>query len=138
MIAFDSGHRPSRPSMECSRRDVSPAGGKIDWTRELQADWLPMVVEPCAFLIHQEYEVDAERVFGFDARQRRCYYAHTFLLPSSRSDDDEEFYSVVAYAESVHAWLLRDERWLVHRLVHVDEDCPSSHSFYAFSASCPG
>jgi hypothetical protein len=52
-----------------------------------------------------------------------------------RSDDDEEFYQVVAYAELLSAWRLRDGRWLIYRLIKREGERGSG--FYSFSDRMP-
>lgn len=117
------------------RRRVSDSGDQPWWHR-LPAQWRDMVVAPLAFDLFREPELDAERVFGYDPDGKACYYAHRYLLREPRSDDGEEFYAAAAYAESVTAWLLRDERWLIHRCVHVDDDF-DGRGFYSFSEHMP-
>lgn len=118
-----------------NRRRVSDSGDQ-PWWRNLPTEWRDMVVTPLAFDLFREADLDAERVFGYDHDGVACYYAHRYVLREPRSDDGEEFYAAPAYAESVSAWLLRDERWLIHRIVRVGEDC-GGRGFYSFSESMP-
>lgn len=121
----------------CPRQALAPATEACDWRDRLPKNWRAMVVAPGEFTRHREYEIAAERIFGTDEDGRRCFYAHSYVLPGCRSDDDEEFYAVIVYAESVRAWRLRDDRWLIYRIVHTDEDCTPSRGFYSFSEHCP-
>jgi hypothetical protein len=95
-----------------------------------------MAVPPLSFDLFREEQLEAERVFGYDADGMACYYAHRYQLREPRSDDGEEFYAAPSYGESVVAWLLRDERWLIHRIVRVGEH-GEGQSFYSFSESMP-
>lgn len=108
-----------------------------DWQQALPAEWRAAAVAPLSFAIHREYEMPACRSFGYDADGAPCYYRHAFLLGAPRSDDDEEFYEAVVYGEEVEAWRLRDERWLVWRIVRQDEDCRAPRGFYSFSEQMP-
>ncbi|THG77213.1 hypothetical protein E5198_16795 [Pseudomonas sp. A-1] len=70
------------------------------------------------------------------ANQVACYYTHDFRVEELRTDDDEEFYVCTLYGESLAAWLLRDGRWLIHRIVRNDEHC-EGQAFYSFSPAMP-
>lgn len=114
-----------------------PAGNSPDWLRFLPDEWRDMVIAPLDFQQHREYEMAAMRCFGYDVDGAACYYAHSYALNESRSDDDEDFYEVVAYGESVHAWRLRDERWLTYRVVYTGGDALPARGFYSFSDKAP-
>lgn len=107
-----------------------------DWQAYLPAEWRAMVVEPLDFKQHREYEISAARCFGYDVDGATCYYTHSYALNQSRSDDDEEFYEVVTYGETVHAWRLRDDRWLNYRVVYSGDGAPG-RGFYSFSEQAP-
>ena len=107
------------------------------WRARLPPEWLSMVVSPLTLHRHREYEALAERVFGEDEDGRRCFYEHVFVLVDGRSDNDEDYYSVLTYGESVRAWRLRDERWLIHRVIRTDEAERAALGFYSFSEQCP-
>ena len=102
-----------------------------DWLLFLPDEWRDMVIEPLDFQQHREYEMAAMRSFGYDVDGLTCYYAHSYALNESRTDDDEDFYEVVAYGESVHAWRLRDERsgWSTPVLT-----APAAVAFTAFQS----
>jgi len=106
------------------------------WRERLPLAWLAMVREPTRFEVFRDDELAAERCFGYDANRVACYYAHTFRIEELRTDDDEEFYVCTLYGESLVAWLLRDGRWLIHRIVRSDEHC-EGQAFYSFSQSMP-
>jgi hypothetical protein len=110
---------------------------KPDWLLFLPAEWRDMVIEPLDFKQHREYEMAAMRTFGYDVDGAACYYAHSYALNQSRSDDDEDFYEIVAYGELVHAWRLRDERWLTYRVVYTGSDGMTARGFYSFSDEAP-
>ena len=109
----------------------------IDWSRHLPADWREQVVAPLDFTEHREYEMPASRRFGYDEDGTLCFYAHSYAMTESRSDNDEDFYEVVAYGETVHAWRLRDERWLTYRVIQTAEDGDAQRGFYSFSDQAP-
>jgi hypothetical protein len=116
---------------------AGPAGPTPDWQAFLPAEWRDMVIAPLDFKQHLEYEMAATRSFGYDVDGAACYYAHSYLLNESRSDDDEDFYEVVAYGESVHAWRLRDERWLTYRVVYAGGEGSPGRGFYSLSEQAP-
>lgn len=108
-----------------------------DWAARLPAAWREMVCVPLRFVAHREYEMTASRCMGYDEDAQLCYYAHHYLIEVSRSDDDEEFYTDVSGGESVHAWRLRDERWLIHRQPIAGDCQAASRGFYTFSTEPP-
>jgi hypothetical protein len=108
-----------------------------DWRQLLPADWRAAAIAPLTFAIHREYEIPASRTLGYDEEEKACYYHHAFLLRAPCSDDDEEFYETIVYGEEVHAWRLRDERWLIWRIVRAEGDCRGNRGFYSFSENMP-
>jgi hypothetical protein len=122
---------PARPGLRKGRFDKEPV-----WLEHLPDEWLDAVEVPLYFEQYSEYEINAERAVGYDADDRPCFATHRFLLTSLVSDDDEEFYEVVAYAEEMVAWRMRDERWLVYRRNSANQG-GQPRSFYAFSAEMP-
>lgn len=107
------------------------------WLTCLPGGWRDMVIEPLDFRQYREYEMAAGRTFGYDVDGLTCYYAHSYALTQSCSDNDEDFYEVIAYGETVHAWRLRDDRWLIHRVIQTDVDCPPGRGFFTFAESHP-
>lgn len=116
----------------------SPERAGFAWQRHLPAEWRDSVVTAIDFTEHREYEMAASRCFGSDEEGHPCFYAHDYALDTIRSDDDEEYYPVVAYGETVRAWRLRDERWLVYRRIDTGEDGSPGRAFYSFSDCPPG
>jgi hypothetical protein len=94
-----------------------------------------MVIAPLSLETYRDYEMAAERVVGRDEDDAPCYCASRFIVTETRSDDDEEFYQVAAYAEAISAWRLRDGRWLIHRLITRDGE--RSTGFYSFGDDMP-
>lgn len=107
-----------------------------DWQKHLPEAWLGAVDHPLYFKRYNEYEICAERSVGYDADDSPCFTAHQFILTSMASDDDEEFYEVVTYAEEMAAWRLRDERWLIFRTI-TTAPCNAPRGFYAVSPDMP-
>lgn len=118
-------------------RERRSARDRTDWLAYLPSEWREMAIAPLDFVEHREYEVAARRCQGYDVDGNACYYAHGYVLTEPRSDDDEEFYQVVAYSETVHAWRLRDDRWLIHRIVHHCGEGAPGRGFYSFAEQCP-
>lgn len=86
-----------------------------DWRSLLPSEWLHEAVAPAVFRVFREFEMPARRVLGYDSANRPCYCSYDYRLVDLRSDDDEDFYEALVYGESLTAWRLRDERWLIHR-----------------------
>ncbi len=85
------------------------------WSADLPAHFSALVVAPVALEVHREYEMQAERVQGRDSANAPCFYEHRYVLTQLRCDDDEVFYEVPVYVETLTSWRLIDERWLVCR-----------------------
>mgnify|MGYP000854860711 FL=1 len=113
------------------------AANPVDWRRHLPARWADRVVEALDFTRHVEYEMPAWRVQGHDADGALCFYAHDYLLTEGRSDNDEDFYTVVTAGEAVHAWRLYDDRWLIYRRLRGDDEHNAGRPFYSFSDRPP-
>ena len=114
-----------------------PAAESPDWRRHLPADWAGMVVEALDFTRHDEYEMPAWRILGHDADGMLCFYAHDYVLTEGRSDNDEDFYTVITAGETVRAWRLHDDRWLIYRCPRADDDQTLGRAFYSFSEKPP-
>jgi hypothetical protein len=108
-----------------------------DWKQGLPHEWRPMAIAPICFDRHRDYEIPAARTLGYDEEMKPCFYHHTYTLGSLCSDDDEEFYETLVYGEEVQAWRLRDDRWLIWRIVHEEGGCRGNRGFYSFSQSMP-
>ncbi len=115
-----------------TRRKRQPT---IDWRRDLPKEWQRLVISPLTIARFRDYEMAAERVVGRDEDEKPCYCSSRFVVMETRSDDDEEFYQIAAYAESLKAWRLRDGRWLIFRLISREGERGSG--FYSFSESMP-
>ena len=92
------------------------------WSSRLPPAWRGRVVAPCRFKVYREFEIPARRVLGFDTRGEICFRAHDYRLLDACSDDDEDFYGVLTYAESVVAWRLKEQGWLLYRRVESQVD----------------
>jgi hypothetical protein len=109
----------------------------LQWWRDLPAKWSGLVVVLTRFDVAREYEIFADRTCGYDEDDAPCYCAYRYLQTALRADDDDIFYEELLYAESLTAWRLRDERWLIFRKIAGNDDCNSTHSLYSFSDSMP-
>lgn len=125
-----AAHRSARPA----RRTADHPEG--DWKTHLPEEWRETVEVPLHFRHFAEYEINARRSLGYDADDRPCYTAHSYVLTRLTTDDDEEFYESIAYAEEVAAWRLRDERWLVFRKIDTGAGS-QQRGFYAISPDMP-
>lgn len=120
-----------------SARRTTEDGWTRRWREFLPDSWREQTIEALDFTEYREYEIAARRCFGSDEDSVRCFYAHDYALEAIRSDDDEEFYPVIAYGETVRAWRLRDGRWLIYRTVSTGEAGQQSSTFYSFSEQAP-
>lgn len=119
------------------RRSGCRDDGAPDWAAGLPVAWREMAETPLQFVEYREYEMPASRCLGYDADDKLCYYAHQYLIETCRSDDDEDFYRAIDGGETMRAWRLRDERWLI---LHqpITDDCTSpKRGFYSFSTEAP-
>ena len=107
-----------------------------DWTRHLPEGWQAMVETPLYFEHYSEYEINAKRSLGYDTDDKPCFTTHCFLLTCLASDDDEEFYEIVTYAEEMAAWRLRDARWLIYRRISTN-NCKQPNGFYSLGSAMP-
>lgn len=124
------------PSSDGKRRQESASDKYPAWARHLPEGWQRAIDTPLYFKQYSEYEIDADRILGYDADDLPCFTAHRFQLTSLASDDDEEFYEVVSYSEEMAAWRLRDERWLVFRSISTNT-CNAPRGFYAINPEMP-
>ena len=85
----------------------------VAWAEDLPAALRDWVVAPVYFQRHEDYEIRAARITGRDLTHQPCYCASHFVLTDLRADDDDLFYETPVYTESLTAWRLIDERWLV-------------------------
>lgn len=107
----------------------------LDWRKDLPRQWYDCVVAPMSLKSHRDYEMAAERVVGRDEDDTPCYCRTRFIVTETRSEDDEEFYQVAAYAEALTAWRLNDGRWLIHRLITREHE--RGTGFYRFGDGMP-
>lgn len=112
------------------------AEATTSWRAMLPARWCDAVEVPLYFEHHKEYEINARRSIGYDADDQPCFTAHNYTQTRLASDDDEEFYEVVAYAEQMAAWRMRDERWLIFRSITASQ-CTTARGFYSISPDMP-
>lgn len=102
------------PVCECERGAARTRGDsrlEMQWARDLPPDFAEAVRRPVDFERHVEPSLPAQKVHGFDARGRRCYYHHSYVL-STFCADDEFAHPVRRYAQIVSAWRLGSGRWL--------------------------
>lgn len=114
--------------------DLEPA--QPDWRKYLPADWQDAIDEPLYFAHYSEYEISAERSLGYDADDRPCFTCHRYQLTRPHPDDDEAFYETISYSEEMAAWRLRDERWLIFRMVSNGQGT-LPRGFYVISPEMP-
>ena len=107
------------------------------WREHLPPEYRELVIAPLDIRCYRDYEMTAERFVGEDEDNKPCFTAHRFGLFEPRSDDGEAFYSILAYGESLAAWRLRDDRWLIWREIMSEENCGEARSFYCLAQDMP-
>lgn len=119
------------------RRATCGAEDRHDWREGLPQDWLGQVVRPVFFSRHRDYEIEAERVIGYEVEDEPCYCSYRVVLAELRSDDDETWFMALSHAEQLIGWRLVDDRWLIRRQISQGEDCQGSQAFFTLSAEMP-
>jgi hypothetical protein len=107
------------------------------WYADLPREFKDLVMTPVQFERHQEYGIRAERVIGRDVFDRLCFCDFNYVDTRLLSDDDEAFYEVPAYSESVTSWRLVDARWLVCRTTRDRSTQTGYQTRIYLSASLP-
>ena len=102
---------PNAGRSACPARQAQANRWRTDLPHDLQA----LVVPPVTVDVFHEYEMQAERAQGRDTANTPCFSEFRYVLTELRSDDDELFYEMPVYAETLTSWRLIDERWLVCR-----------------------
>lgn len=119
-----------------SRHRTAESRHETLWRTELPSEWAHLVEVPLDFELYREYEMPAQRVVGRDVSGEACFVHHQYLL-SRVCSDGEECYEELDYYEEMHAWRLRDERWLIYRRVATGACTPATRGFYSFSPHMP-
>ena len=114
------------------RASAAAVEGAHHWRGYLPDAWADRVEAPLWVEEFQEYQLDAQRWVGYDADEQPCYTAHHYALPAQ----DASAGAAVAYSEMLAAWRLRDERWLVFRLIGAG-GAALPRGFYVFSPEMP-
>ena len=114
------------------RASAAAVEGAHNWRGYLPDAWADRVEAPLWVEKFQEYQLDAQRWVGYDADEQPCYTAHHVALPAQ----DASAGAAVAYSEMLAAWRLRDERWLVFRLIGAG-GAALPRGFYVFSPEMP-
>lgn len=122
--------QPARPG-------TCGAQARHDWREGLPPDWLAQVVQPVFFSRHRDYEIEAERVIGYEVEDEPCYCSYRVVLTELRSDDDETWFMQPVHAERLTGWRLVDARWLILRQISQGEDCLGVQAFFSFSGEMP-
>jgi hypothetical protein len=94
---------PNASGANCPYQD----GKTIPWSDELPQELQALVVAPVSFKVFQDYEMQPDHTHGCDAANQP-YCEFRYVLTQPRSDDDELFYEVPVYAESLTSWRLVD------------------------------
>jgi hypothetical protein len=123
----------SEISTDCPYRQAKV----IRWTDDLPPQLQGLVVAPVRFDVFQEFEMQADRTCGRDVTNQPCYSEFRFVVTQLRSDDDEVFFEVPVYAETLTSWRLLDERWLICRTISGKFDLAESQTSFSLSDTMP-
>lgn len=107
-----------------------------NWCRYLPEAWQDQVVAPLDVVAFREYEMDAERWVGRDGDDLPCYTAHRFVILAAEDRPGPAGTPRVAYSEEMAAWRLRDDRWLVFRMIGAAA-VTLPRGFYSISPAMP-
>jgi hypothetical protein len=107
---------------------------EVDWMARVPLLWRSLTIGPIWVEVNRDNEVGAERWLGYDEDEQPCYCRYRFQVPiGSLGGAGAE----AIYQEDLSAWRMRDDRWLIHRVICCQADGRASYSFYAFSTSMP-
>ena len=112
-------------------------GPKIGWQDDLPSLLKDLVVAPIRFEVFQEFEMLADHTCGLDSARKVCFSAFRHVLTALRSDDDEVFYEMPVFAQTLTSWRLLDERWLVCQACHDLQDHSVVQNRLSVSNSMP-
>lgn len=82
------------------------------WKAFLPQEYSDLAIKPITFEHNTESSVNADKIIGFDAQGKGCFYYHTFTLTEEGFDVDEFPILIDVYYERVIAWRIREGQWL--------------------------
>ena len=107
------------------------------WQQDLPPALKDLVITPVSFGVSRDYEMRAEHTHGRDVANQPCFSEFRFVVTELCSDDDEVFYEVPVYAESLTSWRLLDQRWLVCRTQVSGADQTGGQTSLSLSDTMP-
>jgi hypothetical protein len=120
------------PSRSRSKR-ASHLAREVVWSDRLPMLWRSLTIGPMWVDVNRDEDAGAERWLGYDEEEHPCYCRYRFHVPIGNLAGSSDG----VYSEDLAAWLMRDGRWLIHRIITCQADAGKSYSFYAFSESMP-
>jgi hypothetical protein len=112
---------------------------EVNWAERVPTLWRSLTIGPLWVDVNRDQEAGAERWIGYDEEEQPCYCRYQFQVPigamgggMSGTPEAEQ-----VYKEDLAGWRMRDDRWLIHRIITCQTDGVTSYSFYAFSESMP-
>lgn len=82
------------------------------WKAFLPQQYSDLAIKPIAFERNTEPSVNADKIVGFDAQGKGCFYYHSYRLTEEGFDIDEFPILINVYYERVVAWRIPDGQWL--------------------------
>ncbi|PQJ95563.1 hypothetical protein CXB77_15690 [Chromatium okenii] len=140
MLAYQQIFEALMPSAFCvygHHRQLAQRHCCPNWRAQLPLEWREQVIAPTSFRVFREYEIPARRIIGYDSNNQPCYCAYDYRLIDLRSDDDEEFYTALAYDESLVAWRLHNQHWLIYRCVGAFDENDHGEQQLSVAAQMP-
>jgi hypothetical protein len=108
----------------------------VSWADRLPPTWKDQVIGPLWVNVFRDPDIGAERWVGYNEDEQACYCHYRFML--AQGDDPlHPGEQRLGYSEDLVAWLMRDGRWLIHRIIFSAAEQPASNSFYALSEHMP-
>ena len=109
-------------SVGAVQRQTRRSCNDVQWWREVPWYLKDLVVPPVQFLIHQEYEIQADRTLGHDQWDAACYCAFRYVQRQLHAADCDPTPVAPVYAQTMDAWRLVDGNWLVLTRTFADFD----------------
>lgn len=106
-------------------------GVDVNWAARVPVLWRSLTIGPLWIDVYRDKDTQAERWIGYDEEEQPCFCRHAFQL------DIGALAGKAGYMEDLMAWRMRDDRWLIHRIIKCHADGRRSYAFYSFAETMP-
>lgn len=107
------------------------------WQDGLPERWKDCVVVPAFFWHHRDYEIQAERIVGYEDEDQPCYCEYRIDFERAKASGPAPAAEVPQYWEHVSAWRLRDGHWLMLKRLYFGATPAQEQAFFCLSAGMP-